>query len=74
MSIMRRSARLKKKERAKRHELFISDLYENLIQPSNEKNKDITWLESNLEYNDASILPCFTEQFNLLKLRFQTNS
>ena len=58
--------RLKKKRRMRRHEDFITKLYENLIQPDNKREEDIHWLESSSD-TMSSAIPSFTEEFASLK-------
>ena len=58
--------RLKKKRRMKRHEDFITTLYENLIVPDNKREEAISWLETNSD-TTTNDMPSFTEQFVTVK-------
>ena len=58
--------RLKKKRRMKRHEDFITRLYENLIVPDNKREEAIFWLESSSD-TLTETTPSFTELFSSVK-------
>lgn len=53
----------------KRQEGFLTELYESLIQPNNERENDIRWLEEYVCDKENDPTPSYSNYFNELKQR-----